>query len=512
MSLSLPARAPAVPARATGMGRFPVHGERRRTGPSAKGAARASAAATIEQNRTARPVMTRYDALRRLAPFAVAASLFAFLLAGCGGTRTTAAGGPALVTLRIGGESGTAAALASGRDVRPRAVPSTVARVVFTISGPGMETITHAVDTAGLSEIVVTLNVPKGLSRTFVVEAFDAGGIVRYRSEATYDLLADSVTLSIAMSVVAANPGLDNWAVVYFGAGSDLTGLAFGAGIFVGVDSSGLVYASADNGATWTQRAGVSRWLTDVTYGGGQFVAVGPFGGAGALLPTVFAATTDNLSVWTDRSGGIGNDLRAVAYGGGTFVAVGANMSAYYTDNLAAGWSAGQLSVTGQQTLSDVAYGEGTFVAVASDNVFTSTDGGRTWTAHAAPSANGGFDQVVFAGGVFVGLATDNTGSPRVYFSTDRGVTWTPEAAPLPPADTNFSLTSGGGAALIVASSGEVFLPSGRLDDPATTWSPLPLGSDPGVPYNMGLYCGTAGNGRYVVGGGYSTILRSGAL
>ncbi|MEW6418400.1 MAG: Ig-like domain-containing protein [Nitrospirota bacterium] len=80
------------------------------------------------------------------------------------------------------------------------AIPSEVYKIVFTISGPGMSTMTKEVLVAGQTSITETFSVPNGNDRNFFVRAEDISGNALYHGDATnVDLDGTSITLSIEM-------------------------------------------------------------------------------------------------------------------------------------------------------------------------------------------------------------------------------------------------------------------------------------------------------------------------
>ena len=131
----------------------------------------------------------------------------------CGGGSGSSSAGTSLVTITVG-DSGQSATLkvekntlfAQARlflkklvpDAAFAAVPSEVYKIVFTISGPGMSTMTKDVLVAGQTSITETFSVPNGNDRDFRVEAEDSSNppIVLYRGEALdIDLDGTPVTL-----------------------------------------------------------------------------------------------------------------------------------------------------------------------------------------------------------------------------------------------------------------------------------------------------------------------------
>ncbi|MHB8523206.1 MAG: cell wall-binding protein, partial [Limisphaerales bacterium] len=140
----------------------------------------------------------------------------------------------------------------------------------------------------------------------------------------------------------------------------------------------------------WTLQsaAPTTNQLSAVTYGNGEFVAVGD---AGTIV------TSPNGVAWTSRNSGTTNWLGSVAYGNGRFVAVG---NATLTSPDGIGWTSRDF-VSG---VSSVTYGNGLFVAVGY-RIFTSPDG-ITWTWRSdygmtnwlASVAFGGYGQFVAVG------------------------------------------------------------------------------------------------------------------
>lgn len=143
--------------------------------------------------------------------------------------------------------------------------------------------------------------------------------------------------------------------------------LIFAGGMFVGagVDYSGVNIAPAivtsSDGGNWTQQVIPTFWgfLSGLTYGKGQFVAVG--------WPGAILRSADGTH-WTHQSVGT-NTLRGVAYGGGLFVAVG------YTDDGNPSVGFYRYSRDGQRWFgrsfgsspyffSSITYGGGSFIAL----------------------------------------------------------------------------------------------------------------------------------------------------
>jgi len=83
---------------------------------------------------------------------------------------------------------------------------STLTRIRYTVSGPGMHVMTGTVPVEGdLVEFI--LNVPNGPQRQFLIEAFDGDNVVKYRGEASRDL--DGTPITIIIVLVEVPPSFD---------------------------------------------------------------------------------------------------------------------------------------------------------------------------------------------------------------------------------------------------------------------------------------------------------------
>lgn len=152
----------------------------------------------------------------------------------------------------------------------------------------------------------------------------------------------------------------------------DLTGVAYGNGLYVAVTNRGGVAVSPD-GVTWSLRSLPNpAWaLADVTYGDGRFVAVGAEG-------LIFVS--DNGVGWKEIFPHAEHDLNAVAYCNRQFVAVGtAGTILTSPDGLA--WFR-QESSTARTLLAATCSNSQLVVAGEAGNIITSPDGER-WEATA---------------------------------------------------------------------------------------------------------------------------------
>ena len=170
--------------------------------------------------------------------------LFLTLLTSCGSNVSTDRH-TSSVTITVG-SSGTDSALSMHKAA---AIPSSLnnGKIVFTISGNDMSTITKELLLSGQTEITETFDVQNGDNRSFKVEAVDSSGSVLYIGEKTgVKLDGNPITLDIMMEyVVPAIP-------------SAPTGVSASAG-----DTQNTVTWSAVTGATsyniyWSTTTGVT--------------------------------------------------------------------------------------------------------------------------------------------------------------------------------------------------------------------------------------------------------------
>jgi hypothetical protein len=174
-------------------------------------------------------------------------------------------------------------------------------------------------------------------------------------------------------AVLTSTNGL-SWTTVSNGPDGSFKDVVWGGGVFVAVGSDGTIVTSA-NGLSWTTRSsGTSYDLHGVAWNGSTFVVVGE--GEDQTRGTVL--TSPDGVTWTSRTPAIGNGWsEAVTWGGGQFVAVGAS------GNLAT--SPDGMTWTDRSTevltwWSDVVWDGYQYVVVGgSARIFTSPDGVE-WT------------------------------------------------------------------------------------------------------------------------------------
>ena len=218
---------------------------------------------------------------------------------------------------------------------------------------------------------------------------------------------------------------------------SILTGLVAGSsGTVMAYGSRGAFAYSADNGATWTMYEGPCRTLTNVLntkqsvgtdgirkvhWNGSQFMAVGC---------GLTASTSPDGVNWTPRNGMrryynasiLGTLASAVAYSGSLYM-VGCDSSRLFTSSDGgATWTylnTYNALVTGT-TIFGLAYGNTRFVGVGSSNRrLSSNDNGATWSTGTIWTT-GQANALTFGNGLFAACG----GSSNLSTSAD-GITWT---------------------------------------------------------------------------------------
>jgi hypothetical protein len=325
-----------------------------------------------------------------------------------------------------------------------------------------------------------------------------------------------TLTLQIATSLVArgAEP-LDEWKPVSSGTTSNFRGITYGNGQFIAVGEKGLIATSPD-GTAWTvQTSGTTNWLHGITTLEGRFVVVGsvPSSDASGIV-----LISEDGNAWKEYQDGIVNKLESIAYGNGRFVAVGGlgnpGLPSIFTSVDGANWKP-----TWQGTnvdvdpgwVTDVTYGNSQFVAVYPG--YTGINGassliskdGYSWSRHNIPM---GIERVAFGNGLFLGVGQSLEYQNRYYighataYTSPDGVTWTQHADIVGDMWNKFyDVTWGGGQFVAVGNYYTISSSDG------TNWVQRTAYFD--SPSRNGI---AFGNGRFVVVGAGGYILNSGAI
>jgi hypothetical protein len=114
---------------------------------------------------------------------------------GGGGDSTPSSSGTTTVEIMVGETRKTS------QQTEP--IPSNVTSLRITVTAADMETIQKEVSAVAGSTVIVSLEVPNGLNRRFLVEAVDRAGNVLYRGDRTVNLDGRLLTLAMQMESTA---------------------------------------------------------------------------------------------------------------------------------------------------------------------------------------------------------------------------------------------------------------------------------------------------------------------
>ncbi len=272
------------------------------------------------------------------------------------------------------------------------------------------------------------------------------------------------------------------WAGMDSGTNVTLNGITYGNGQFVAVGAGGVILASS-NGSTWVRRSvPVSNTLNAVTYGTNGYVTVGS---SGVILKSLDTVT------WTVQTSTIPTTLYGVTYGTNRYVAVGSNL-VVLTSTDGTVWTNRN---SGVGVLSGVAYGSNVFSCVGGRDSSSMTgarsiNGGDIWF-NAPLGGNNGHFGVAYGRGNFV--AVGRNGSVR---TSPTAISWT--AASSYVSDRLEGICFGVGQFVAVGANGAVL--SSR---DGSTWRPLTSG------VSAGLHGVAYGPRRFVAVGDGGAILMS---
>src|SRR6185436_3746903 len=142
-----------------------------------------------------------------------------------------------------------------------------------------------------------------------------------------------------------------------------------GGGMFVAVGEAGTVLSSPD-GTNWSYRSSSpSPELNGVTYGNGQFVAVGHAPSQSLIMISSNGVTWEKTAVPGVYAG------FGVAFGNGLFAAAGIN--AIITSANARDWTVAQSPLSSQ--LESIAFIRNEFIAVGDNGSMLASADGQTW-------------------------------------------------------------------------------------------------------------------------------------
>ncbi|KZE43352.1 hypothetical protein AV540_25165, partial [Brevibacillus parabrevis] len=202
---------------------------------------------------------------------------------------------------------------------------------------------------------------------------------------ATYHFKTKWIAACSEGKIFTLNEGLNpvvagNWVSNNTGVGVGVTFSEIasdGSKVVVVSSNSSTVLVSTD-GQTWTQRtvAGITGF-NSVTYGEGQYIAVGKAtGGAFVIYSSGDGETWQKVNTASPTK-----QLYGVAYGNGVFVAVGLTGYLYVSDD-GVNWTVKTPPAgLGAISYATVTFGEGHFFAGGTSQTIISSPDGSTWSA-----------------------------------------------------------------------------------------------------------------------------------
>lgn len=194
-----------------------------------------------------------------------------------------------------------------------------------------------------------------------------------------------------------------------------ITGLAYGNGRFVAVDSNGNIYSAALPTETWTLVYQNPVIIESVRYLNNQFVAVGSEG---------FFATSIDAINWNQYTVPTTNTLIDSAYGNGCFIAVGASGTIIRSINLI-DWF--DHSITGFGDIRTALFtSDGFVVGGASGNIAHSVDGANwAMATNNTTSTISWIRAFAYAEKRIYTVMYTSAGKGEIWISKDGGATWT---------------------------------------------------------------------------------------
>jgi subtilisin family serine protease len=263
-------------------------------------------------------------------------------------------------------------------------------------------------------------------------------------------------------SFLTSSDGI-NWATAYVGSPKSLNAVIYGAGRYVAVGGSGVIYTSTnrtswvlaptattqtlwavcydatagfvavgENGAivtspdglTWTFQPQVtSQRLNGVAFGNGRYVAAGGSFFTGAFQEAVTLVSTNGIS-WRRTPNHAVDNLTTVEFANGLFVAVGGSGHVFTSED---GETWIDRRPPDSQRLYGIAQGNGVFVAVGDEGVIRNSQDGLTWVTEREGRSEElrsiGFGAGRFVAGAFAGtLYVTTDGDNWQYQTTGAGV------------------------------------------------------------------------------------------
>lgn len=229
--------------------------------------------------------------------------------------------------------------------------------------------------------------------------------------------------------------GGQNWTSVIGAEELEFTGIAYGDGVFLGVNGGGL-WRSTDGGLTWVFITEGDMYC--IVYGEGIFlVGRGSHGG--------LWRSTDGGQTWTSVGGEDRYLWWMISYGNGVFVASARGGGLYRSTDGGQTWTRTDI-VDGTWEL---AYGDGVFLGVdySAEGLLRSIDGGQTWSIDPYPDNH--LEYIAYGDGIFM-VGRERAG---LWFSNDGGRTWSARTDTM--IDTEYNSLAYGDGVFVAGSSND---------------------------------------------------------
>lgn len=304
----------------------------------------------------------------------------------------------------------------------------------------------------------------------------------RFASKSTTALV---LLVTATTAVLRADP-LDQWhRLSPLPTRDTLRAIAYGNGMFVAVGDQTVL--TSHDGVSWQSPAlpvAVKiNWYYGVCHADGKFVAVGAKGSrdAGAI-----ATSPDGIN-WTNHDSGTASWLFDVTFGNGQFVAVG-DRGVVVTSADAVTWGIG--GTCPSSLLSGVAFGDQKFVAVF-DRIYTSLDA-FGWLNQKQVDL-GSFPGVAYLGGQFVAVGASN--GTNALTSPD-GVTWAERITSTSSSQALRRVTYGNEYYVAVGIRGSLVISSNAID-----WMPRNASTSNdlfGIAYGNGRFVAVGERGTVI--------------
>jgi hypothetical protein len=249
----------------------------------------------------------------------------------------------------------------------------------------------------------VILTSPDGIAWTTVIPA-TPGPIRKLVTNGSLIIATGS-----SPGTVLTSPDGVRWTARYLPGRENITDLAYGKGLFVGIgrdDAGTRVAMTSTDGITWTRcDLGTGNWLTEIAFGNDTFVTVA---GDGTIFTSTDAAT------WIQ---GILSDAPAsVAFKDGRFIAVAIHK--VYSSPDGFNWS--EYAVDSQTSMGDIVPGSITSTNLGPDGALFTSSGYKNWRERTSPFFSL-FEPTLLGFGNNTFMAADGHGG---FLTSNDGLSW----------------------------------------------------------------------------------------